>query len=223
MLLSAEINLPKNILVHGFVNDKDGAKMSKSVGNVIDPHAMIAEYGSDTVRLYMTSEVGVGQDLNFSDDRIKSIHNDVLANNYGNLVNRVLSLWIAHRDKGETIPEIPEISPGILDVVNDYKNMLGKWINTSRMFIDVDTILNMANTMLNTTEPWKKSGEEKGKLLVEGIVYVYYVTLLLFPFIPEATAKVMKAMGIKEDIKLDDPISIDLSAITKPDILFVKK
>jgi len=100
MLLSAEINLPKNILVHGFVNDKDGAKMSKSVGNVIDPHAMIAEYGSDTVRLYMTSEVGVGQDLNFSDERIKSIHNDVLANNYGNLVNRVLSLWIAYRDGG---------------------------------------------------------------------------------------------------------------------------
>lgn len=101
MLLSAEINLPRNILVHGFVNDKDGAKMSKSVGNVIDPKVMIDEYGSDTLRLYMTSEVGMGQDLNFSDDRIKSVHNDVLANNYGNLVNRVLSLWIAYRDKNE--------------------------------------------------------------------------------------------------------------------------
>jgi methionyl-tRNA synthetase len=223
MLLSAGINLPKNILVHGFVNDKDGAKMSKSVGNVIDPHAMIAEYGSDTLRLYMTSEVGVGQDLNFSDERIKSIHNDVLANNYGNLVNRVLSLWIAHRDKGETVPVIPETSPAILDIVNDYKNMLRKWINTSRMFIDVDTILNMANNMLNTTEPWKKSGEEKGKLLVDGIVYVFYATLLLSPFIPEATGKVMNAMGIKEDTKLDDPISIDLNTITKPEILFVKK
>lgn len=98
MLLSAEINLPKNILIHGFVNDRDGAKMSKSVGNVVDPHIMIDEYGSDTLRLYMTSEVGVGQDLNFSDERIKVIHNDVLANNYGNLVNRVLSLWIAYRD-----------------------------------------------------------------------------------------------------------------------------
>ncbi len=109
MLLSAGINLPKNILVHGFVNDKDGAKMSKSVGNVIDPHAMIAEYGSDTVRLYMTSEVGVGQDLNFSDERIKSVHNDILADSYGNLVNRVLSLWIAYRDKNEGItPSIPE-------------------------------------------------------------------------------------------------------------------
>ncbi len=91
------------------------------------------------------------------------------------------------------------------------------------MFVDVDTILNMANAMLNTTEPWKKSGEEKGKLLVEGVVYVYYATLLLSPFIPEATSKVMKAMGIKQGTKLDDPISIDLNTITKPEILFVKK
>lgn len=91
------------------------------------------------------------------------------------------------------------------------------------MFMHINALLNMANNMLNTTEPWKKSGEEKGKLLVEGIVYVYYATLLLSPFIPEATNKVMKAMGIKEDTKLDDPISIDLNTITKPEILFVKK
>jgi methionyl-tRNA synthetase len=97
MLLSAEINLPKEILVHGFVNDKDGAKMSKSVGNVIDPHEMVNNYCSDSFRLYITGEVGVGQDLNFSDDRIKAIHNDTLANNYGNLVNRVISLWIAYK------------------------------------------------------------------------------------------------------------------------------
>jgi methionyl-tRNA synthetase len=222
MLLSAGINLPENILVHGFVNDKDGAKMSKSVGNVIDPHAMIAEYGSDTVRLYMTSEVGIGQDLNFSDDRIKSIHNDVLANNYGNLVNRVLSLWIAHRDKEETILALPKASDTTISIVEQYKEAL-KIYDTQRLFSLVRDLLDEANGMLNTTEPWKKSGEEKGKLLVEGIVYVYYATLLLSPFIPEATNKVMKAMAIKEDTKLDDPISIDLSTITKPDILFVKR
>lgn len=95
--------------------------------------------------------------------------------------------------------------------------------NTQYVFAQIATLLNEANSMLNTTEPWKKSGEEKGKLLVEGIVYVYYATLLLSPFIPEATGKVMKAMGIKEDTKLDDPISIDLNTITKPEILFVKK
>lgn len=199
MLLSAGINLPKNILVHGFVNDKDGAKMSKSVGNVIDPHAMIDEYGSDTVRLYMTSEVGVGQDLNFSDERIKSIHNDVLANNYGNLVNRVISLWIAYREKAEgAIPEIIQPEGGFISVLTAYKEALSPWLQTQMMFAHINTLLNMANNMLNTTEPWKKSGEEKGKILVEGIVFVYYATLMLSPFIPGATSKVMKAMGIKE-------------------------
>ncbi len=108
MLLSAGINLPKEILVHGFVNDKDGAKMSKSVGNVIDPHEMVQNYCSDTFRLYITGEVGVGQDLNFSDDRIKAIHNDTLANNYGNLVNRILSLWTNFRDN--EVPILTELA-----------------------------------------------------------------------------------------------------------------
>lgn len=171
--------------------------MSKSVGNVIDPHAMIEEYGSDTVRLYMTSEVGVGQDLNFSDERIKSIHNDVLANNYGNLVNRVISLWIAYREAAEPIPAIPEPTKTTESNLQMYTTCIREY-NTQFTFAQIATLLNEANLMLNTTEPWKKSGEEKGKILVEGIVFVYYATLLLSPFIPEATGKVMKAMGIKE-------------------------
>ncbi len=80
--------------------------MSKSVGNVIDPHEMVNAYCSDTFRLYITGEVGVGQDLNFSDDRIKAIHNDMLANNYGNLVNRVISLWIAYQESEPTIQDL---------------------------------------------------------------------------------------------------------------------
>ncbi|MBP6921349.1 methionine--tRNA ligase [Candidatus Gracilibacteria bacterium] len=228
MLLSAGINLPKNILVHGFVNDKDGAKMSKSVGNVIDPHAMIAEYGPDTVRLYMTSEVGVGQDLNFSDERIKSIHNDVLANNYGNLVNRVISLWIAFREKelgdlkfGDEIITKGE-NETLSTIKESYKNAVRKY-DTQKAFSQIDYMLNEANGMLNRLEPWKKSGKEKGDILVMGLVYVYNITLLLSPFIPEATSKVMKAMETKEGTTLDDPISINLNTITKPDILFEKK
>lgn len=77
--------------------------------------------------------------------------------------------------------------------------------------------------MLNTTEPWKKEGEEKEAILVNGLNYIHSATLLLSPFIPDATTKVMKAMGIKEGTTLSDPISIDLNAITKPDILFEKK
>ena len=85
--------------------------------------------------------------------------------------------------------------------------------NTQLVFSWVDKVLNEANQMLNTTEPWKKTGTEKGNLLVQGIVYVYYATLLLSPFIPTATQKVMQTMGIKEGTTLNDPISIDLALL----------
>ncbi len=137
-------------------------------------------------------------------------------------MNRVLSLWIAHRDKGEVIPRIPEATETVQHILKAYK--INMQVSDVKMaFAQAMTVLHEANNMLNTTEPWKKTGEEKGKLLVEGIVYVYYATLLLSPFIPEATNKVMKAMGIKPGTTLDAPISIDLNTITKPDILFVKK
>ncbi|MFA6080025.1 MAG: methionine--tRNA ligase [Candidatus Gracilibacteria bacterium] len=233
MLLSAEIKLPTEILVHGFVNDKDGAKMSKSVGNVIDPHEMVNSYCSDTFRLYITGEVGVGQDLNFSDDRIKAIHNDMLANNYGNLVNRILSLWTNFRDN--EIPTLTELEGKGWDILEnqpsfeetykggiEYKNAIAEY-DTRKAFMCIEGILNEANARINRLEPWKKSGEEKGKILVTGLVYVYYTTLLLSPFIPEATGKVMKAMGINPNTTLDTPMNIDLNTITKPEILFEKK
>jgi methionyl-tRNA synthetase len=91
------------------------------------------------------------------------------------------------------------------------------------MFAVIQELLNDANSLLNSTEPWKKQGEEKSNILIDGIAYVYYISRMFSPFIPEATSKVLKAMGIKEDTKLDDPISIDLNTITKPEILFMKK
>lgn len=91
------------------------------------------------------------------------------------------------------------------------------------MFAVIQELLNDANYMLNSTEPWKKQGEDKSNNLIEGISYVYYITRMFSPFIPEATSKVLEAMGIKENVELDDPITIDLNVITKPEILFVKK
>ncbi len=87
----------------------------------------------------------------------------------------------------------------------------------------IKDLLGLANNMLNTTEPWKKSGGEKEEILVNGLFYVYYETLILSPFIPEATGKVMKAMGINPKATLHTPITMNLDAITKPEILFEKK
>lgn len=154
----------------------------------------------------------------------------------------MISLWIAFRDK--EIPALPDSEKTGWDLLysnekpeKQYSNIISykeaiEEYNTQRAFVYIEGLLNEANSRLTTLEPWKKHGQEKGLILANndyanlglaGLVYVYIATLMLSPFIPEATSKVMKAMGIKEGTKLDDPISIDLNTITKPEILFVKK
>lgn len=125
-----------------------------------------------------------------------------------------------------------------LEIMGDYIKSMRSY-DTQKAFSKIRDLLDEANNMLNTTEPWKKSGEEKGKILIEGIVYVYYATLLFAPFIPEATEKVMQSLqnlGRRNPKLLELPMSInlmsikdipdievDLDNITKPEILFVKK
>ncbi len=193
---------------------------------------MVQNYCSDSFRLYITGEVGVGQDLNFSNDRMKAIHNDMLANNYGNFVNRMISLWVAFRDKEiELLPDwekgwdevvITTSNQEVISLIVPYLWAMKKY-DTLRAFSQIEYLLNEMNWRLNKFEPWKKSGAEKGNILIMGLVYVYYSTLLLSPFIPEATGKVMKAMGIDSKTTLDTPMNIDLNTITKPEILFEKK
>ncbi len=234
--------------------------MSKSVGNVIDPHEMVNAYCSDTFRLYITGEVGVGQDLNFSDDRIRAMNNDFLADKYWNLVNRVCVLWITYRDKEITQAEKLELRtlkkyPDKIDITwsDNLQTKLNKisqhpemrsqrnidhhldeeiwfsyisWMkkyNTQECLNSVRELLEYANNMLTEKEPWKKSWAEKEAILKAWLRYIYYTTLLLSPFIPEATGKVMKAMGIDPNTTLDTPMNIDLNTITKPEILFEKK
>jgi|GEM_PF-1001935 len=111
-----------------------------------------------------------------------------------------------------------EIYPGI----KAYKESI-KTYNIQRAFTQIESLLSEANSRLTSLEPWKKTGKEKGDILLQGLPYIYLATLLLFPFIPEATEKVMKAMGIHPDTTLDTPMNINLNTISKPDILFEKK
>src|SRR5690606_12729880 len=90
-LMSAGLELPKRVYAHGFLFNQ-GEKMSKSVGNVIDPHSLISEYGLDQLRFFLLREVPFGQDGNYSHDSIASRINSDLANDLGNLAQRSLSM-----------------------------------------------------------------------------------------------------------------------------------
>ena len=91
MLLAAEIALPKAIFVHGFLN-VGGQKISKTVGNVVDPFALVKKYGTEAVRYYLLREVSPFEDGDFSDEKFKERYNGDLANGLGNFTARVLTL-----------------------------------------------------------------------------------------------------------------------------------
>ncbi|KAJ8502634.1 hypothetical protein ON010_g19176 [Phytophthora cinnamomi] len=96
ILMSTGIPLPKRVFAHGFVNAKDGSKMSKSVGNVIDPYEMIGKYGLESFRYFIVRSAKFGQDMPFSEDDLINIHNSELADTLGNLVHRTVNISLRH-------------------------------------------------------------------------------------------------------------------------------
>jgi methionyl-tRNA synthetase len=104
MLMSASIPLPKTVFAHGFVNDSSGKKMSKSIGNTIDPHDMLDKYSVDTFRWYLAKECPFGGELSFSEESLATMHNADLCDTLGNLVHRATNL--CQKYCGGAIPDV---------------------------------------------------------------------------------------------------------------------
>ena len=98
MLMSAGIPLPKTVFAHGFVNDANNKKMSKSEGNVVDPNKILDKYSSDAMRFFLMRESGFGTDLPFSEDSLIERFNTELANTFGNAVHRGVNLCVKYTD-----------------------------------------------------------------------------------------------------------------------------
>merc|ERR1712228_1119631 len=92
ILMSCQIELPQKVFCHGFVMDKNGQKMSKSIGNVVDPFMTLSKYKCDSIRYFIISQATFGNDMRWNDDDLEKRHDAHLAHIYGNLVNRALKL-----------------------------------------------------------------------------------------------------------------------------------
>ncbi len=216
-LLAAKIDLPKKIYGHGWILSGD-EKMSKSKGNILDPLEIINEYGLDPLRYYLIKEVSFGNDGNISKQKLEDCNNSDLANNYGNLCQRVTSF--ADKNCDGKIPTQIKFEKEDLIILNRYKNN----ISTIRSKIDnqninfyIDFIVNSlfeANKYFNDQEPWKK---KDNKERLDTIVYttleiVRKISFLLYPIIPESSLKALKIFNIAED-------KINLSSITENEYL----
>ena len=186
MLLSAGLPLPKQILIHGFVNLK-GEKISKSVGNVISPQDVVKEFGLEPLRYFMLSQIPIDSDGDFTLERFKEVYNGDLANGLGNLVARVAKLA---ENSGFEVTKTTEIfDPLVEEKLKDYK------FNEALDAIWQD--IAALDKKINKVEPWKLEKEKLEEFLSEAAIKIRSIALTLNPFLPETSQKILQQFSGK--------------------------
>ncbi len=231
-LLAAKIELPKKVYGHGWILSGE-EKMSKSKGNILDPLKIIEEYGLDPLRYYLVKEVSFGNDGNISQERLEDCINSDLANNYGNLCQRVTAFVMKNCDG--KIPAKIDFQPDDLKILNKYQENLDtirSKINEQNINFYIDFIVNSlfdANKYFNDQEPWKKKDNltRLNTIVYTTLEIVRKISFLLYPIIPETSLRALKIFNLSEkDIKLEtisnNEFIIKGNMINKIDILIKK-
>ena len=229
-LLAANITPPKKVYGHGWILSGD-EKMSKSKGNILDPIEIIKVYGLDPLRYYLLKEVSFGNDGSISETKLESCINSDLANNFGNLCQRVISF--AEKNCSSLIPD-HSFNDDDLKILNSLSNV--DKIRTMIDNQDINQYMNFiidrlfaSNKYFNDQEPWKKKND---KLRLSTIVYtalelIRKISILLYPVMPQTILKVFRAFNIDEkqinisSLKNNDFFK-EKDKINKLDILFKK-
>ena len=231
-LMAAKITLPNKVYGHGWILSGD-EKMSKSKGNILDPLDIIETYGLDPLRYYLIKEVSFGNDGNISQDRLEDCINSDLANNYGNLCQRVTAF--AEKNCQSKVPDIKNFIEEDLLMLNkfsDNMSLIRKEIDNQNINYYINFIINAlfeANKYFNDQEPWKKKDDPQrlATIIYTSLEMIRKITFMLYPIIPESSIKALNIFGLKEE-------DIDFNSIgennflksgeiiTKIDILFKK-
>ncbi len=203
-LLAADLPTPKRVYGHGWILSGD-EKMSKSKGNILDPLEIVNKYGLDALRYYLLKEVSFGNDGNISKEQLISCINSDLANNFGNLCQRVLAF--AEKNLSFQVPKIDSFNQEDLNVLNNfsnnYQNLLAyidnQNINSYMNFI-VDQMF-LSNKYFNDQEPWKKKNDIKrlNTIIYTSLELIRKISILLYPVIPDSSLKALSIFNINED------------------------
>lgn len=182
MLMSAGLKPSKQILIHGFITSV-GQKMSKSVGNVVDPFKLVKKWGIDAVRYYLLREIPPFEDGNYSENRMQEVYNSDLANELGNLLSRLTTL--AQEDKLEVdTSEVFEWDKTIVSLFEAFE--------FNEILEQIWGKLKELNKAVNDFAPWNKEKEERNEFLTNSLNKLHIIGDQLLPFMPETAEKILK-------------------------------
>ena len=197
MLMSAGLPQTKTIFIHGFINSS-GQKMSKSLGNVIDPEQIVAEYGTDALRYFLLREIHPFEDSDFTFERFKESYNANLANGLGNLVSRIMKMAESNLEKPVEIPE--------KSLAEEYFKFFENFELNKAMDYIWQKISELDET-IQQKEPFKlvKINKEEGIKVIEDLVIkLYSIARMLNSVMPETSAKIKEL--IKENKSPETPL-----------------
>jgi methionyl-tRNA synthetase len=200
MLRAMGVPLPAQILVHGWWQ-KDGAPMSKTTGNVVDPVAVIDEWGADALRYYVLRELDVGADGNWTDAGFRARYTAELANELGNLVNRSFSML--RRYRGGVVPARSEDLAEEARRVTQQTRALLEQNQLQAALLAIWSLVTRANQFVDQTAPFKLAKDPAQAQRLDAVLYALAETcrvlaVLLWPFLPETAAKIYAQLALKE-------------------------
>lgn len=208
-LMSAEFPLPQTVFGHGWWL-KDEAKMSKSKGNVLDPHVILEAFGPDPLRYFLLREIPIGLDGNFSHEGFIHRVNSDLANDLGNLVQRTLTM--IHNYFSGKIEETDKEEKADKKLREEYersKEKITKFyedFSLNRALEEIWFFISTVNKYLADNEPWKLAKHESkrrrlGRILYQAAAAVRVISFFLFPVMPESSQKIWNSLGEEKSIE----------------------